>query len=274
MKYLILLLSLFMAVIAQEEYGQGAVGGNTSSIPSGQAGAFKSGSNFPQGGQSGQHPSSGSNRGSSSYIRQSDPRSMELANYVLIALAGLVVLLFIYRVIISTQRFIRALVCMGKEKQAYFQTPNPYFAMFKKHILYAPLLGNRHMKEFRPLPWLHMGIIPSRMQTLFITAFVGMNATLTVIDIDFGGPEDQVLNKLLARSGTLAVVNLIPLVLMAGKHNPLISILNIPYSTFNMMHRWLGRIVTLESITHAVAWLISSYHRSTNPFCPPPSNPN
>jgi len=259
MKYATILLLLSAMAMAQNGYGDGAVGGNVSSIPAGQAGDFKPDSNFTQGGL-GQH---NSDSGSGSLKPESDTRSIDLANWILIALAGTIFLLFLYRLVISSIRYIRTLICMNNEKQRFFQTPNPYYAAFKRHLLYAPLFSSRHMKEFRPVPWLNMGIIPNTIQTLFITAFVGMNVTLTVIDLPLDGQEGQVLNSLLARSGTMAVVNLIPLVIMAGKNNPLISLLGIPYDVFNMMHRWLGRIVVAELITHAVAWMVSSYQKST-----------
>jgi hypothetical protein len=262
MKYLIPLLSLTAMAMAQDGYGGGAVGGNVSSIPTGQAGAFRSGSNPPQGGSQGQHPSSGSGHGAQKWSTEADARSIELANYLIITLAATVLLLFTYRVIFSTYRYIRTLTCLSNDKQRFFLDSNSYFAMFKKYILYAPLFASRHMKEFRPIAWVNMGIVPNRIQTLFITAFVGMNVTLTVIDIPFSGPENPALSKLLSRSGTLAVVNLIPMVILAGKNNPLIWILDIPYDTFNMMHRWLGRVVALEATTHSVAWMVSSYQKS------------
>ncbi len=60
----------------------------------------------------------------------------------------------------------------------------------------------------------------------------------------------NLLQHLGNRAGTLAVVNLIPLVLLAGRNNPLISLLNISYDSFNLMHRWFGHIVVALAITH------------------------
>ena len=58
------------------------------------------------------------------------------------------------------------------------------------------------------------------------------------------------------RTGNLAVVNMIPLFLVAGRNNPLIWILGISFDTWNLVHRWLGRAVVLQSIAHVVAWSI------------------
>jgi hypothetical protein len=58
------------------------------------------------------------------------------------------------------------------------------------------------------------------------------------------------------RTGVLATVNMIPLFLMAGRNNPLIPLLGISFDTFNLLHRWLGRIVILEALAHTLAFLI------------------
>lgn len=41
---------------------------------------------------------------------------------------------------------------------------------------------------------------------------------------------------------------------MAGRNNPLIKWLNISFDTFNLLHRWLGRIVILEAVAHTLAF--------------------
>lgn len=41
---------------------------------------------------------------------------------------------------------------------------------------------------------------------------------------------------------------------MAGRNNPLIKLLGISFDTFNLLHRWFGRIVILEAVAHTLAW--------------------
>jgi len=64
-----------------------------------------------------------------------------------------------------------------------------------------------------------------------------------------------ILANLRGRSGLLAALNLVPTVLFALRNNPLIRILQTPYDTFNLFHRWTGRIFIAESITHTLAWV-------------------
>ncbi len=42
---------------------------------------------------------------------------------------------------------------------------------------------------------------------------------------------------------------------MAGRNNPLINLLNCSFDTFILLHRWLGRIVVLETVAHVAAWI-------------------
>jgi hypothetical protein len=45
---------------------------------------------------------------------------------------------------------------------------------------------------------------------------------------------------------------------MAARNNPLINWLNLSFDTFNLLHRWTGRIVVLEALTHTIAWAAST----------------
>jgi hypothetical protein len=53
---------------------------------------------------------------------------------------------------------------------------------------------------------------------------------------------------------------MVPLFLMAGRNNPLIKLLGLSFDTFNLLHRWLGRIVALEAVAHTLAFLVSNAH--------------
>lgn len=175
------------------------------------------------------------------------------AHYVLILLAGVIFALGAYRIVILSVRYIRTLTCLSNNTQRYFQEPNYAFANFKQHFIYAPLFERRHCRDLRV--WrVSFGIIPTRFQTIFLTGVVAMNIIFCFYKIEWQGTQQALLSHIRNRTGTLAVVNMIPLVIMAGRNNPLIGLLNIPYDNFNLMHRWFGRICILESIAHVAAF--------------------
>jgi hypothetical protein len=127
----------------------------------------------------------------------------------------------------------------------------------KESVIYAPLLRTRHNREFRLSSAVNMGTLPTRFQTVLLLGIIAMNTVLCVITIPFWDDETTVLGFIRNRSGTMAVVNLVPLVVIAGRNNPLIRALDVSYDTWNLLHRWFGRIVVLESLVHTLAWMIN-----------------
>lgn len=172
------------------------------------------------------------------------------SHYILIVLAAILVSFFIYRIANDSVRHLRTLTCLNNDTQRYFRAPNRIFGFIKQHLFYAPLFGKRHSRPVRAGP-LDLGTLPTRLQGLLIFGIIAMNVVLCVYGIEWHGPIVTKLKHFRNRTGTLAVVNLIPLVIMAGRNNPLIWLLNVPYDTFNLMHRWFGRIVVSLAITHA-----------------------
>lgn len=139
------------------------------------------------------------------------------------------------------------------EELAYWKTSQwRWVPGLKKHLLYAPLWKKRHNRPLR----LGLGTLPSRLFTLLIVLYLASNVAYMVM-LSLSNPNRYaLLAELRGRSGTLAVANMVPLVILAGRNNPLIPILKISFDTFNLLHRWLGRIVVAQVIVHTVCWLI------------------
>lgn len=184
-----------------------------------------------------------------------DARDIKYANRVLVLLGVLVAALTIYRLVIYCVCYIRTLACINNSTQKYFRAPNPAFARIKEHVIYAPLFRKRHHEEFS-LFGATLGILPSRFQTIFFVAVIGMNVALSVCHIPWDGPEQATLKQLRNRTGTLAVVNMIPMMVVAGRNNPLISALNAPFEAFLLVHRLFGRIVAAQAFVHTVSQLM------------------
>ena len=72
--------------------------------------------------------------------------------------------------------------------------------------------------------------------------------------------QPAVLAELRGRSGHLSVVNMVGLFLLAGRNNPLIPLLRVSFDTFNLFHRWIGRIVIIEGVIHTCAWAANKAH--------------
>lgn len=59
---------------------------------------------------------------------------------------------------------------------------------------------------------------------------------------------------------------MIPLVILAGRNNPLIGLLNISFDNFNLVHRWFGRIVVLQALAHTIAEVMKIMDKGDSTF--------
>lgn len=160
----------------------------------------------------------------------------------------------LYQVVLFFVRYIRTVSCLGNETQRYFATPNIWYARFKKSCLDAPLFRTRHHREFKLSSAIGIGTLPSRLQTFFLVGYLATNIAFCIWKIDYSTFFSGA-GELLGRSGVLAVMNMIPLFLLAGRNNPVIHLTGISFDTMNLIHRWLGRIVVFEAIVHTIAWM-------------------
>lgn len=188
--------------------------------------------------------------------------------------AATVAAMFTYRVLVTGLRYVRTLACLENEKQHYFVNPHPGFASLRRNIIDAPLFHRRHNREFNLSAAVNMGTLPGRLQTLYLLGssimnsccpsgllltsalgYLAMNIAFCVVSIHWSG--GNVATEIRNRTGVLSVMNMLPLFLLAGRNNPLIKLLDISFDTYNLMHRWIGRIVVLEAVAHTAAWMAS-----------------
>ncbi|KAH6651806.1 putative FAD binding protein [Truncatella angustata] len=126
----------------------------------------------------------------------------------------------------------------------------------KKHLIYAPLWNKRHNREIKLSNAISMGTLPSRFHSILLFLYLSSNLIYCFFLNWANENYYSFCAELRGRSGTLAAVNMVPLIILAGRNNPLIALLKVSFDTYNLIHRWAGRMVVLEAIIHTVAWLI------------------
>ncbi|KAF5589109.1 ferric reductase [Fusarium subglutinans] len=142
-------------------------------------------------------------------------------------------------------------------KQAYWRISQwSWMPNVKKNLIYAPLWNKRHNREFKLSSAISMGTLPSRLHFIILFIYLGSNLAYMFVLNWHNENKLAFCAELRGRSGTLALVNMVPLIIFAGRNNLLIGLLKISFDTYNLLHRWMGRIVVLESIIHTIAWLI------------------
>jgi hypothetical protein len=172
---------------------------------------------------------------------------------------------FIYQVLFHFSKYLRTLACLNNDTQRYFATPNGPFATFRKHFLDAPLFSTRHHREFKLSTAINVGTLPSRLQTFMLVGYFATNVGLSVWKIDWSQKYSDASGEFRNRTGVMAVINMIPLFLLAGRNNPIIKLTGISFDTMNLIHRWFGRIVVLEAVAHTVAWMSNKVMSSRSP---------
>jgi len=183
-----------------------------------------------------------------------------LSNYLYVILGAISVGLVIWRVATVMNRYIRTVASLNNDTQRYFAKQTQRVSWFKRNIQYTPIFSKRHNREFQLSQSINVGTLPTRLQLLFLVAYFATNVAFCVITIDYSGSFRDVAALVRNRTGTLSVINMVPLFLMAGRNNPLIKLLGLSFDTFNLLHRWLGRIVALEAVAHTLAFLVSNAH--------------
>ena len=188
-------------------------------------------------------------------VREASQKDNErFSHYTIYILAGIAGGLIICNIILSSTRYIRTLTCLNNDTQRFFRAPQPVCANIKSHLLYAPLFTRRHSKQMRIGPF-GIGILPTRFQSLLLLGMIVMNVVFAAHGMEWDGDRTTLILHLRNRTGSLALMNMMPLVLIAGRNNPLISWTRIQFDTWNLIHRWLGRIVTALAIAHSVCEL-------------------
>ncbi|KAK5955333.1 hypothetical protein OHC33_004015 [Knufia fluminis] len=181
-----------------------------------------------------------------------------LAENYLYALIALTAVVFLYHSSTRVNNHVRHLSSLNGNpgSQKYFSTLSPTMAWMKDHILLAPLLHHRRAAPIKFSEKVNLGGLPTRFQAIFIGFVIIYNVFACVWNVPWSDPELEVLPILRNRTGTLATVNLIPIIIMSTIKNPLINALEISYDSFNLMHRWIGRLSILQGVAHTLCWMI------------------
>ena len=137
----------------------------------------------------------------------------------------------------------------------------------KPMLVYPSAIRRYHI---RPLPYL-IGNAPTVGQGTYIALSVILHVVLSAASIQsvqphawLGDTRREIMSKVAARSGVLAVA-LAPLVILfAGRNNILLWLTNWSRPTYILLHRWIARLFAIHVILHAVLELASEVMDGTH----------
>ena len=195
------------------------------------------------------------------YTQGLDGVSLNLDNillkwlWIIIASITLLLLLWrIYQLFSSHFRHIYSMAVEAKQQNYWSYDKSSLWPQIKKRLLYAPLGSKRHNKEIQLSRAVNVGTLPSRFHALLLCTYVGINIAYCCILEYKTQNKAALIAEIRGRTGILATANMIPLILLAGRNNPAIALLRVSFDSFNLIHRWIGRIVAVEAIAHTIAW--------------------
>jgi predicted ferric reductase len=155
------------------------------------------------------------------------------------------------------QRQVRhAIVVSNPLKQKYWElNATSWLPWLKVNLLYAPIWKLRCREEIQLSARISLGSLPSRGMFILLLIYGLTNVTYGLI-LPYQSERKVIWVNVRARCGTLAMLNMLPTVIFATRNNPLIWLLGVSFDTFNILHRWMGRLVIVEAIGHTIAWLL------------------
>lgn len=174
-------------------------------------------------------------------------------------LGGFALAILSFRLTVLGWTWIRQMSTMavsGKRQNYWKWKQWSWMPALKKHLIYAPLWKKRHTKELRLSSAVNVGTLPSRFQSLILGIYLSSNLAYMFVLNWSNQNKYAFCAELRGRSGTLALVNMVPLIILAMRNNLLIGLLKISFDTMNLLHRWIGRMVVIETVIHTVAWAI------------------
>ncbi|KAL2136415.1 hypothetical protein VTI74DRAFT_3849 [Chaetomium olivicolor] len=153
-------------------------------------------------------------------------------------------------------RLVTAMSLPGDQQGFWRVTQWDWMPGLKRGLIYAPLWKKRHNREIRLSGAANMGTLPSRFHAILLLGYLASNLAYMFI-LDWKNENKYALcAEIRGRSGTLSVVSMVPLIIFAGRNNPLIGLLNVSFDTYNLLHRWMGRVAIIEVLIHFLAWAI------------------
>ncbi len=173
---------------------------------------------------------------------------------------GMCALLFLGRFVQMGNAHLRHLfnLTASPVQQKYWSVDRTSFwPRVKKYLLYSPLFRKRHNREIQLSSAVSVGTLPSRLHALLLLLYLASNVVYCCL-LDYRKKnKHSLVAEVRGRTGHLAVINMVPLVILAGRNNPLIPLMRVSFDTYNLFHRWIGRIVVLEAVAHTVAWSVN-----------------
>ncbi|KXX77003.1 Ferric/cupric reductase transmembrane component 1 [Madurella mycetomatis] len=132
------------------------------------------------------------------------------------------------------------------------------WSWFQSALINPAVFGKRHREPVAGM----LGLVPTRGQALYIFLISVLNIVFWLAPYvihqpqsTFGSLSEQTLSIVGNRAGVMAMGNTVALFLFAARNNVLLWITDWSYSTYLLLHRWLGYWAVFHTVLHSVMLL-------------------
>lgn len=137
------------------------------------------------------------------------------------------------------------------------------WSSFQSTLINPAVYGKRHREPAGGV----VGLVPTRGQAMYIVLISLLNLVFLVAPYVYHQPQStfpskaaQQLSIIGNRAGVLAMGNVVALFLFAARNNVLLWITDWSYSTYLLLHRWLGYWAVLHTVIHSL--MLWFYYRT------------
>ncbi|RYO94786.1 hypothetical protein DL766_000049 [Monosporascus sp. MC13-8B] len=124
-----------------------------------------------------------------------------------------------------------------------------YLWAYLKSALVHPAMWGTHHRE--PVASKVGGAIVSFINVIFLVA----PYVFTQPQSTFGSTKEQSISIIGNRAGVMAMGNVVAAFVFAARNSPLLCVTDWSYSTYLLLHRWLGYWVIIHTVLHSVMLL-------------------
>ncbi|KAH9878301.1 hypothetical protein J1614_003518 [Plenodomus biglobosus] len=122
----------------------------------------------------------------------------------------------------------------------------------KSIIIIPPLFGRYHRNAVAG------GLVPTRGQSFYIFIISFLNIILLLAPYTISQPQasfttkhKQTVSVMGNRAGTMAMGNVVALILFSSRNNLLLHLTDCSYSSYLLLHRWLGYWTVIHTVIHS-----------------------
>ncbi|RVX66609.1 hypothetical protein B0A52_09360 [Exophiala mesophila] len=131
---------------------------------------------------------------------------------------------------------------------------------FRANLIIPAAFGSHHQRLY------YWCSIPTRMETIILTLFWILNFVLCCVSYDifeqnlYYTKPIQAWRYISDRTGIICYANLPLLWMFSGRNNVFLWLTGWSFSSFNIFHRHIARIATIQAIVHSIGWSAIEIH--------------